>query len=69
MKAFEKLCWVIALVMTAVAALRLIVLSLATGASAPQYAAEAAGICAMAIIPYVFARAIQGFSSERLKDH
>jgi hypothetical protein len=61
MRAFEKFCWVVTLLITCLGAWRLFNLALQAGVSAPQYAAEAAGICAMLLVPYVFSRAVQGF--------
>lgn len=57
-----KALWIVTLVSTSFAAMALLV-SLASAKGAPQEAAGAAIACAMAIIPYVFTRAIQGLSS------
>lgn len=65
MKAFEKFCWVVVLVMGAIAAVRLALLALLSGVSPADYVS----LCAMVIVPYVFARAVQGFGSERLQGH
>jgi hypothetical protein len=59
MKFFEGFSWLATCFMAVFAGFRLLSLWLSSGASAPQYAAEAAGICAMVIVPYVFSRAIQ----------
>ncbi len=37
------------------------------GGSAPAQAAIFAGACAVAIIPYIFSRAVQGLSESRLE--
>jgi len=55
----EVLCWLVTMVFCAVGAVRLFALSMQSGASAPQYAAEAAGVCAAVLVPYVFSRAVQ----------
>lgn len=65
MKAFEKFCWVMVLVMIVVSAGRLALLALLSSVLPADYI----GLCAMAIVPYVFARAVQGFNSERLQGH
>lgn len=64
MRAFEKLCWVVTMLVSCAGAWRLFELALQQGASAPQYAAEAAGICAMLLVPYIFSRAVQGFRDD-----
>ncbi len=56
---FEVLCWLVTMVFCAAGAMRLFALSMQSGASAPQYAAEAAGVCAAVLVPYVFSRAVQ----------
>lgn len=55
----ERLCWVVTLLFCAAGAVRLFDLALSQAASAPQYAAEAAGVCAAVLVPYVFSRAVQ----------
>lgn len=59
MKVIELICWIGTAAMALFASLRMLNMWLTSGMSAPQYAAEAAGIMAMAIVPYVFARAVQ----------
>lgn len=61
MKSVEQLCWVLTGFAAVFSAFRVLMLALSNGVSAPQYAAEAAGICAGVIVPYVLARAVQGF--------
>lgn len=58
---FERLCWVVTMLAATVGAYRLFDLAMANSASAPQYAAEAAGVCAAVIVPYVFSRAVGAF--------
>lgn len=55
----ERLCWVATLLFCVAGAVRLFDLALNQAASAPQYAAEAAGVCAAVLVPYVFSRAVQ----------
>lgn len=65
-RGFELLCWAVTLLLCTLGALRLFDLALSRSASAPQYAAEAAGVCAMVIVPYVFSRAVQGWRRSAL---
>jgi hypothetical protein len=58
---FERVCWVVTMLAAVAGAYRLFDLAQARGASAPQYAAEAAGVCAAVIVPYVFSRAVASF--------
>jgi len=58
MKAFERLCHAITMIMSALATIQFLWLTTKSSVSAPQYAAEAAGMCAMVIIPYVFTRSV-----------
>lgn len=59
MRIFEQLCWIGTALMALFASFRMLNMWLTAGLSAPQYAAEAAGVMAMAVVPYVFSRAIQ----------
>lgn len=59
MKIFEQICCFGTALMALLASVRMLNLWLTSTASAPQYAAEAAGILAMAVVPYVFSRAVQ----------
>ncbi|HYF16304.1 MAG TPA: hypothetical protein VEA40_00445 [Ramlibacter sp.] len=59
MRVFEAISWVVTLLLGVFAGLRLLNLWLSSGMSAPQYAAEAAGILAMTVLPYVFSRGVQ----------
>ena len=59
MKIFEQICWFGTALMALLASVRMLNLWLTSTASAPQYAAEAAGILAMAVVPYVSSRAVQ----------
>lgn len=59
MRALEWLFWLGVCGMSALASLRMWALWFRSDVSAPQYAAEAAGIVAMVVVPYVFARAVQ----------
>lgn len=56
MRIFEIVCWLVTAIMSSFAGMRLLLLAASTEASAPQYAAEAAGICAMVLVPFVFSR-------------
>lgn len=60
---FERFCWFVTLVAACIAGFGLVDMAMLTGMSAPQYAAMAAGVCAKAIVPYVFARSVQGWRS------
>lgn len=57
-----KALWIVTLISSSFGALALLV-SLASAKGAPQEAAGAAIACAMAIIPYVFTRAIEAMSA------
>ncbi len=59
MRGFELLCWVSTALMAILGSVRMLNLWLTSGVSAPQYAAEAGGILAMVVVPYVFSRAVQ----------
>lgn len=54
------LCWVVTIFCTLGAVALLGSVLFARGISAPQEAAGAAMACALAIIPYVFTRALEG---------
>lgn len=54
-----KLCWVLTLLCACIGAIGALG-SMAPGMSAPQEAAMAATACAVAIVPYVFTRAVEG---------
>lgn len=62
MATFSKFCWAVTGLFCVLATFRLINLWLTSNMSAPQYAAEAAGICAMVIVPYIFSRCAQGLA-------
>ena len=59
MKAFEQFCWISTAIMAVLGSVRMLNLWLTSTVSAPQYAAEAGGILAMVVVPYVFSRAVQ----------
>lgn len=59
MKTLEQISWFGTALMALFASLRMLNLWLTSTASAPQYAAEAGGILAMVVVPYVFSRAVQ----------
>ena len=59
MRVLEAISWALTLLMSTLAGLRMLNLWLSSGASAPQYAAEAAGILAMVVVPYVFSRGVR----------
>jgi hypothetical protein len=58
---FTKLCWALTLVGT-LAAGGVLALTILTATGAPQQAAGAAVSVAVAVIPYVFTRAVEGLS-------
>ncbi len=61
---FLRLCWIVTLIMTALAAWQFVAdLSRANGA--PQQAAAAAMALALSIIPYVFTRCVEKLSSPK----
>lgn len=59
MRTFELICWSVTIFLGVIAGLRMLNMWLTGGMSAPQYAAEAAGILATVVVPYVFSRAVQ----------
>lgn len=62
-----KYLWVFPLFGSIAAALAILI-TFATGASAPQEAAGFALACALAIVPYVFVRAIEAMQGPSAKD-
>lgn len=58
-----KFCWIVTL-LSAVAAGFTLIWTTLFATSAPQQAAGFANACALAIVPYVFTRAIQGLASD-----
>lgn len=68
MATFAKFCWFVTSLFCVLATFRLVGLWLTSSASAPQYAAEAAGICAMTIVPYVFSSCMQGLAQRDAAD-
>lgn len=61
---FTKICWGITALASCLAAVGF-VSSNAAATSAPQEAAGAAMALAIAVIPYVFTRCVEGMSSKR----
>jgi hypothetical protein len=58
---FVKLCWALTLVLTLIAG-AVLVLTLLTASGAPQQAAGAAVAAAIAVVSYVFTRAVEGMA-------
>lgn len=60
MRVLIVLCWIVTLMATGVAALIALPVLMSSEASAPQQGAAGAMACAIAVIPYIFTRAIEG---------
>jgi hypothetical protein len=65
MRALIVICWIVTGLATLVAALIAVPVLLSGEASAPQQGAAGAMACALAIIPYVFTRAIEGMAGAK----
>jgi hypothetical protein len=64
---FLKLCWIVTLLMTTLAAC-IYIFGMADANSAPQQAAAAASALAASLIPYIFTRCIEKLSRPKLHE-